>query len=144
VRVGANIDSALRNVLPQIGLDQSSSKYKKATKIGQKAAAKVTAKRADDRINNFVDYVFGPNEPGVYQATPGGRPLPDTPQAVYLRPFGGIEDITEFRAPAPPEATGEGYEKWVLEIIEIGALNSTVRTEEETEIAYFWFESSVA
>jgi hypothetical protein len=143
-RVSNNIDNALRAVIPAIGIQKSSKDYERAAQIGQKAAAKVTSKRSDDKFNNFVDYVFGPPNPGVYQATPGGRPLPDTPQAVYIRPFAGIQDITKFRAPAPPKATGKGYEKWVVELIELGGLNSTKRTEEETEIAYFWLESSVA
>jgi hypothetical protein len=144
VRLSAAIDTALRNVLGPIGIDKSSKDYEKATKIGRKAAVKATSARAGDKIDNFVDYVNGPAEPGVYQPTPGGRPLPDTPQAVYLRPFGGIKDITKFRAPAPPEATGEGYEEFVLEILDLGGRESSVRTEDETEIAYFWLESSVA
>ena len=143
-RVNNEIDNALRAVLGPIGIKQSSKTYEKAAKIGQRAAAKITAKRADDKLNNFVDYVIPPPKPGNYQPTPGGRPLPDTPQAVYLRPFGGIKDISKFRAPEPPKATGKGYEKYVVEILDLGGVNSTERTEDETEIAYFWRESSVA
>ncbi|KAH7303907.1 phosphatidic acid phosphatase type 2/haloperoxidase [Stachybotrys elegans] len=143
-RLNTDIDNSLRAVLPAIGIAQSSSEYAQAAKIGQNAAAKVAAARADDKINNFVDYVVQPAEPGVYQPTPGGRPLPDTPQAVYVRPFGGLKDITKFRGPAPPDATAEGYEPWVTELKDIGGINSTTRTEDETEIAYFWLESSVS
>jgi hypothetical protein len=70
--------------------------------------------------------------------------LPDTPNARFVRPFGGIGDITDFRIPAPPSATAPGYDKWVLEILEVGNLTSEARTADETEIAYFWLESSVA
>lgn len=144
VRLGANIDNALRTVIAEIGIDQSSEEFSKAADIGQKSAEAVTSKRADDGVNHFVDYVHGPEDPGVYQATPGGRPLPDTPQGVGIRPFGGIANIEEYRAPAPPEATVKGYDKWVTEVYDLGGLNSTGRTEDETEIAYFWLESSVA
>ncbi|KAI9151414.1 putative aminotransferase tcpI [Paramyrothecium foliicola] len=143
-RVSNNIDNALRGAIAAIGISQSSRDYQQAAQIGQAAAVKVVTKRSDDNYNKFVDYVFGPANPGVYQPTPGGRPLPDVPQARFLRPFGGIKDITKFRAPAPPKATGKGYEKWVTEVRDLGGLNSTLRTEDETEIAYFWLESSVA
>ncbi|KAL2862601.1 vanadium-dependent haloperoxidase [Aspergillus lucknowensis] len=144
VRLSTEIDNALRTVIPLIGIDPSSHASRRAAAIGQKAAAHVAAKRANDGINAFVDYVFGPEDPGVYQVTPGGRPLPDTPQAARIRPFGGVKDIARFRAPAPPDATGKGYEEWVVEVYEIGAVDSTKRTEDETQIAYFWVESSVA
>ncbi|KAK0392291.1 hypothetical protein NLU13_1787 [Sarocladium strictum] len=142
-RLGNDIDAALRDVLSDIGIAQGSATYRKAARIGRDAAAEVAKKRADDGLNNFVDYVFGPEKPGVYQRTPGGRPLPDQPNAQFLRPFGGLKNIARFRSPAPPKATGKGYEKWVLEVKNIGSLNSTTRTADQTEIAYFWQESSV-
>jgi hypothetical protein len=141
--LATDIDNALRNVLDDIDIPQGSKTYNKATTIGRNAASRVAKKRTDDRLNNFVDYKFGPQKPGVYQSTPGGRPLPDQPGAQFIRPFGGLKDITSFRAPPPPKATGKGYEKWVVEVKEIGGLNSTTRTAEQTEIAYFWLESSV-
>lgn len=142
-RLYNSIDAALRNILPDIGIAQSSREYRQAASIGRRAAATVAEKRAGDRLANFVDYVYGPAEPGVYQQTPGGNALPDTPQAAYLRPFGGIGDISNFRAPPPPNATAEGYEKWVLEVKDVGSLDSKSRTQYDTDTAYFWRESSV-
>jgi hypothetical protein len=143
-RVAAVIDDALRRVIPVIGLSPDEEEYQRSAEIGQNAAARVTAARSDDGTNEFVDYVVQPAEPGVYQPTPGGRALPDTPNARFVRPFGGIGDIEQFRIPAPPSATAPGYDQWVLEILEIGNLTSEARTAEQTEIAYFWLESSVA
>ena len=137
------VDEALRSVLGEIGIDQSSDEYEEAGSIGRSAAEQVAAKRVGDGLAHFVDYTHGPEDPGVYQQTPGGRPLPDTPQAAHLRPFGGIGDITEFRAPPPPDVTEEEYEKWVLEVKELGGLDSTERSEYDTDTAYFWRESSV-
>jgi hypothetical protein len=144
VSLGGTIDNALRRVLADISISTSSKDYDRAVKIGRKAAEKVARARTGDKIDHFVDYKHGPAEPGRYQPTPGGRPLPDTPQARFIRPFGGIKDLTKFRAPEPPEATAEGYEKYVVELIELGGRESTNRTEDETHIAYFWLESSVA
>lgn len=144
VRLSATIDAALKRLLPEIGIDQGSKDWDKAAKIGQKAAEKATRARAGDKIDNFVDYTHGPAEPGRYQPTPGGRPLPDTPQAQFIRPFGGVRDLTKFRAPEPPKATGPGYEEYVVELKDLGGKESTERTDDETHIAYFWLESSVA
>jgi hypothetical protein len=143
VRLNNQVDAALRNVLPAIGISQSSNDYRRLARIGQEAAARVTAARSNDGLNNFVDYAVQSALPGVYQPTPGGRPLPDTPQAQFIRSFGGIEDLTAFRLPAPPSATARGYDRSVDEIILLGGQNSTNRTAEQTEIAYFWQESSV-
>ncbi|KAK4231099.1 phosphatidic acid phosphatase type 2/haloperoxidase [Podospora fimiseda] len=137
------VNAALRAVIPQIGLDPSSKKGKEAVKIGQNAAGGVAYARADDNLVNFVDFSYGPKNPGVYQQTPGGNPLPDTPQARYVRTFADIGDITRWRAPPPPKTNSAEYEKQILYVKEQGSLNSTVRSAHDTESAYFWRESSV-
>lgn len=137
------IDAALRTLLAEIGIDQSSEEYENAASIGREAAARVAQKRAGDGLANSVDYVYGPEDPGVYQQAPGGNPIPDTPQAVYVRPFGGVGDISEFRAPPPPDVSDEEYEQWVVEVKEDGSLNSTTRSDYDTDTAYIWRESSV-
>ncbi|KAK4613799.1 hypothetical protein CLAFUW4_09638 [Fulvia fulva] len=138
----ANIFTFMQNATRDIGISESDKSYGKAAKIGQKAALKVTNARQDDRLNNFVNYIYGPMEPGVYQRTPGGLTAPDTPQARYLRTFGGLGDVTRFRAPAPPAVNSSGYEEILNYVKAKGEQNSTARTALETETAYFWRESS--
>ncbi|KAL2264241.1 hypothetical protein VTK26DRAFT_9017 [Humicola hyalothermophila] len=137
------VDASLRAVIPAIGLDPNSDKGKEAVRTGQKAAEKVAQARAADKLTNFVDYVYGPEDPGVYQQTPGSNPLPDTPQARFLRPFGGLGDISSFRAPPPPDTNSKEYEEDVLYVKDYGSADSTVRTPYDTETAHFWRESSV-
>lgn len=137
------VNAALRSVIPVIGLDPNSTKGKKAVEIGRSAAAKVARARADDKITNFVDFTYGPEEPGVYQHTPGSNPLPDTPQGRFVTPFAGLGDISRFRAPPPPKTDSKEYEEQVLYVKEYGALNSSVRSAYDTDTAYFWRESSV-
>ena len=138
----ATADSKLKAVLAPIGINQSSVDYQRATNIGRKAAVNVTIARSDDGINHFVDYVQQPATPGVYQQTPDGSPIPDTPQARYLRLFGGLGDVTRFRAPPPPSVNSSGYEDILLYVKQQGARNSTFRKSYDTETAYFWRESS--
>ncbi|KAK3382590.1 phosphatidic acid phosphatase type 2/haloperoxidase [Lasiosphaeria ovina] len=136
-------DAALRAVVPAIGLNVTSNDGKEAIKVGQDAAAKVARARAADNIANFVDYVFAPATPGVYQQTPGSNPLPDVPQARFVTPFAALGDITRFRAPPPPKTNSTEYETAVLYVKEYGSLNSTARTAYDTDTAYFWRESSI-
>ncbi len=139
----ASTDKALKNILSSIGLDPTSDSGKAAVQIGQQAARKAIRARADDGINNFVDYVFGPAVPGVYQATPGGSPLPDTPQAQFVTLFAAVGDVTQFDLPPPPDPTTDvNYQSYVLYVKEQGEQNSTVRTTYDTDTAYFWRESS--
>ena len=142
-RLYASIDAALKAVVTPIGINVTSPDGVWAARIGRSAAVYVAYKRTDDKIANSVDYAFGPKNPGVYQATPGGAALPDTPQAVYIRPFGGVLNITRFRAPPPPKTSDARYEAYVQYVKDQGELNSTVRKPFDTDTAYFWRESSI-
>ncbi|KAH6853995.1 phosphatidic acid phosphatase type 2/haloperoxidase [Chaetomium sp. MPI-CAGE-AT-0009] len=137
------VDASLRAIIPAIGLDPNSKKGKEAVQIGQKAAAAVAQARADDKITNFLDFTYGPKEPGVYQQSPGSNPFPDTPQAQFVRPFAALGDITRFRPPPPPPTNSTEYEEELLYVKEQGALNSSVRSDYDTDTAYFWRESSI-
>lgn len=140
----AAVDAALKSVLGSIGLDDKSDSGEAAVKIGRRAAAAILLSRSDDGNNNFLDYVFAPALPGVYQATPGGAPLPDTPQAQFVKLFGGIQNATKFldNVPPPPNITDKNYQDYVLYVKAQGQRNSTVRTAYDTDTAYFWRESS--
>lgn len=142
-RIYNAVDASLRAIIPLIGLDPSSAQGKAAVAVGQGAAAKVAKARADDKIANFVDFHYGPNDPTVYQATPGGNPYPDTPQARYVTPFAGLGDISRFKPPPPLSISSKDYEAELLYVKAQGALNSTVRTPYDTDTAYFWREVSV-
>lgn len=132
----------MANITARIGINHTDAEYHRAAVIGQEAALRATTARQDDLLNNFVQYVYGPAEPGVYQRTPGGLNAPDTPQARYLRTFGGIGDITKFRAPPPPAINSSEYEE-ILNYVKVqGDQNSTVRSAYDTETALFWRESS--
>lgn len=141
-RLYATVDSKLKAVLPSIGLDSTSATALQAVKIGRQAARRAIAARADDGILNFVDYAQQPGYPGVYEATPGGQPIPDVPQAQFIRPFGGLGDIRRFRAPPPPNVNSSEYEATLIQVKEQGLRTSTVRTPYDTETAYYWRESS--
>jgi len=141
-RLYATVNSKLKAILPAIGINATSNAGLAATEIGRLAAQKVIIARADDGINNFVDFTPLPAEPGLYQQTPGGQPIPDTPQARVIRLFGGVGNVKQFRAPPPPNVNSTEYEAYVVQVKTQGERNSTVRAALDTETAYFWRESS--
>jgi hypothetical protein len=132
-RLLATVNSKLKAVLEPIGLNTSSPDAISARDIGRKAAGTVVAARSDDGFNWFVDYEPKPAAPGVYQPTPGGSPIPDTPQAQFIRLFAALGDVTRFLAPPPPEVASAEYEAYLDQVKADGARNSTTRTPEETE-----------
>jgi hypothetical protein len=97
-RLCTTINSKLNTVIGPIGLDSISASGKNALSIGRESARKVAVARADDGINYFIDYTKQAALPGVYQATPGGYPIPGKPQARHVRLFGGVGDVTRFTA----------------------------------------------
>lgn len=68
-RLYATVNSKLKAILPAIGLDANTKEGRRAIRIGRNSARDAVIARADDGINNFVDYTQQPAYPGVYQAT---------------------------------------------------------------------------
>ena len=59
-----------------------------------------------------------------------------------MRPF-LLEGASQFRAEPPPALDSHQYAKDLNETEAYGALNSTVRTQEQKDIAYFWVGNSI-
>jgi hypothetical protein len=141
-RLYATIDQKFSAIAKEIGIDLKSDDGLKARAIGEHASLTVTVARANDGIHHYVAYEQLPEEPGLYQGRPGGPAIPDTPQAQYLRPFGGIGDIAKYRAPPPPAIGSPEYENFVIQVYEQGGNESTHRSDYDTETAWYWLESS--
>jgi hypothetical protein len=120
--------------------------------LGRQAAQAVLQARAGDHITDQVDYKPG-SEPGMWQPTPGDGIAPNLdPRGPDLLPaFGpGWGKVTpfvlmsgdQFRPGPPPALSSETYARDFAEMKEMGAANSTLRTQEQTEIALFWWETA--
>jgi hypothetical protein len=111
--------------------------------IGQQAAAAILALRAADGSDTTFldfDYVQGPN-PGDFQFIPGA-PFAAAPEWGDVTPF-VLNSSSDYRPKAPYALTSKKYAADFNEVKSLGALDSTTRTAEQTEIALFWWESSV-
>ena len=108
------------------------------TALGRFVAGRVLAQRRNDGSATVVPYTPRPG-PGNWQPTPPGFLPPIHPNWPQVTPF-ALASGTQFRAPAPPALTSAEYTRNFNEVKALGALNSTVRTADETEIARFWLD----
>jgi hypothetical protein len=131
------IEAALRASLAAIPDGEAKST---GVEIGRKAAAALLAARKDDGSATTVEYRPG-TKPGDYRPTP-----PDFTPA-WMTHWGRVKPFVlgssaQLR-PEPPPAVGSAQATRDLEEIRaIGAKESSTRTDEQGEIARFWYEAS--
>ena len=122
------------------------SEFDPGVVYGRAAAAAVLAARAGDgsAVAQFPYTAPGAGSPGVWV------PLSAAANAQALLPGWGsvtpfvLRSGSQFQPDAPPARDSEQYAKDYNEIKVIGAVNSPVRTPEQTQIAEFWLASPTA
>jgi hypothetical protein len=115
--------------------------------LGQAAADAIVAARTDDGANDppLVDMTPRGGPPGEYQFTPG-TPFAFAPRWGEVTPF-ALRDSTQFASGPPYRLTSRRYADDFNEVKRLGGggpgdPTPSARTEEQTEIALFWVESS--
>jgi hypothetical protein len=83
-----------------------------------------------------TDPFVGGTDPGEWRLTPGVAAGANTYMAVTA-PFAMLRP-SQFRPPAPPPLSSTRYYREYEEVRLLGSLNSTHRTEEQTDLARFW------
>jgi hypothetical protein len=112
--------------------------------VGQASAADIEALRANDgRDAPTPVFGAGPVQPGVWVwAPPPSLQIAQTPWLAFMQPF-MLDSTSQFRAPPPPALTSALYTRDFNEIKAYGSATSTVRTPDETAIAYFWNANAI-
>jgi hypothetical protein len=121
--------------------------------IGQAAAAAILARRSADHATTLVTYLPG-TRPGDWQPTPNPSPANPAAPADHLSavlpgwgqvtPF-ALHRSRQFEPDAgPPALTSRRYARDYNEVKTIGDQHSSMRTDEQSAIARFWFEGSPA
>ena len=108
--------------------------------VGQSVASAIVAMRANDGSTSFVDYVPG-TAAGDWQPTAPAYAPAELPQWATLKPFAMTSD-SQFRPPAPPALDSQEYATDINQTLDLGAVKSTTRTADETQIALFWNDKS--
>jgi hypothetical protein len=110
--------------------------------LGEAAANDIIAFRNGDGLNAATPSYgqVGPILPGQWQLQP--NQAVQTPWLATMRRF-LLDQPSQFRAAPPPALTSRRYATDLNETKAYGALNSAVRTPEQTAIAYFWVGNSI-
>ena len=109
--------------------------------VGEDAAAAMLALRASDGFDNVVLYECSSNPPpaGEFEPNGGCGTQPVDAKVAQITPF-TFSDPSQFRPDGPNPLTSSAYTEDFIETRDYGRSNSTVRTSEQTDIAYFWSE----
>jgi len=107
--------------------------------VGEAAAQALINARASDGL--LVNFPYTPPVgPGFYQRTPPAFAPPITPWLGQMQPF-TMTAAAQFFPDEGPDALDS--QEWIddyNQVKTLGALNSTVRTPQQTEIGLFWTE----
>ena len=107
--------------------------------VGENAAQALITVRANDGLLANVSYT-PPVGPGFWLPTPPAFAAPITPWLGQMMPF-TMSGAAQFFPDEGPDALDS--QQWIddyNQVMTLGALNSTVRTPQQTEIGLFWTE----
>jgi membrane-associated phospholipid phosphatase len=108
--------------------------------VGQASAAANISRRQGDGFEQATQPVYVPRSgPGEYQFTPPFN-FAAQPGWGRVRPF--IIDLDDHALEGPRRLSSARYATDFAYVKAIGAIDSTIRTPEQSEIAQFWYEDS--
>jgi hypothetical protein len=113
--------------------------------IGQASANDIIALRAGDGRDAPVStpYGQGPLTAGVWIfAPPPSAQSAQTPWVAFVKPF-TLESPSQFRPGPPLDLDSHKYATQLAELQAYGSAVSTVRTEDQTNIAQFWNANAI-
>ena len=116
-------------------------------RVGQQASAALLALRANDGFANVVLYECSMVPPPIGEFTPdSGCPTGPTSAQPVDAKVGGITPFTlkradVFRPDGPDPLESRRYARDFAETRDYGRVDSTVRSAEQTDVAWFWAEN---
>jgi hypothetical protein len=135
-RQARQLDAALDESLEKIADDRGKQE---GIEFGQSIGESILAWRERD-LGTRSNYA--PREElGRWQPTLPGYQRPLLPGWAVVRLF-TLRDVTTLRPAGPPALTGPEYAAAYLEVKSLGGVDSRLRTQEQTEIAYFWADGA--
>jgi hypothetical protein len=136
---GQETDLDLAYVASLAGIPEGQSKDD-GVDAGEAVAAGILELPTDEGLNNTVPYVQPPPGPGVYEPTANATPVgTKLPLVVPL----ALETASQFRPHGPSRLSSREYAADLEQVKELGRLDSTVRTEEQTQTALFWTDHDI-
>ncbi|WP_218136202.1 vanadium-dependent haloperoxidase [Nonomuraea jiangxiensis] len=138
----AELDAAFAATLARIPASPSKDR---GVAAGAEEATALLAERAGDGLDPASvspPYPVPQAAPGVWQPTPPAFGPATQAGTRYARPF-LLGRADRFRPEPPPALGSPKYRADLEEVRDYGALNSSQRTQAQTDIAQFWLGSSL-
>lgn len=129
------IDTALQNAL--VGIPDTGNAEKNGVQYGKYVAKEYLKLRNHDHASSGQGHYHSQNKPGHWQPTDPAHKKPIGPKWGEVDPF-VLTSADQFAPPPPPALDSSEYTMSYLQVKSLGALNSTTRTADQTEIAIFW------
>jgi hypothetical protein len=130
-----SLDATYAKYLADRGLSSSDP----GVGVGVKAAAGIIALRAGDKsfpTTNQPPFVGG-TDLGEWRPTPPGNAAMAFPWLATVRPF-TMRRPAQFRVMPPPALDSVQYTRAYNEVKNLGSLNGSSRTDDQTDLAHFW------
>jgi PAP2 superfamily len=112
--------------------------------VGEIAATAILALRVNDGLSNVVLYQCSSNPPpaGEFEPDGGCGTQPVGVNVGQITPF-TFRNPSRFRPDGPNPLTSNAYTEDFIETRDYGRFDSTFRSPEQTDIAYFWQAADV-
>ncbi|WP_433132090.1 carbohydrate binding domain-containing protein [Micromonospora sp. CA-240977] len=141
-RHGRSFTGALGDAVARRPSGVNDAEEARGEAVGAAAAAANLQARANDGFDNTTEYPVQEQVPGAWRPTNGKAAI--SPNWGLVTPF-ALTSGRQFRPGLPAGATGyadlltkQEYRDQVQEIRDIGGRTSSLRTPEQTQIAFFW------
>ncbi|SCF13470.1 carbohydrate binding domain-containing protein [Micromonospora saelicesensis] len=141
-RHGRSFTDALTRAVERRPSGVNDAEEARGDTVGAAAAAANLQARANDGSDNNTAYPVQENVPGAWRPTNGKAAV--SPNWGLVTPF-ALTSGQQFRPGLPADATGyadllgkQEYRTQVQEIRDYGGRTSSLRTPEQTQIAFFW------
>jgi hypothetical protein len=119
---------------------RDNARKRRGLEWGESVADQILLWSSKDRSNKMVTPPGG-SGPGVWQPTPPGNLPYLLPQWGFVTPF-AIPTSSFFRPSGPPALNSARWASDYNEVKTLGAVNSSRRTADQTEIALFWADGA--
>ena len=134
---GTTLDARYTAAISALG---SASGVSAGISLGQQAASNIVQTRSTDGASATRTYT-PVNEIGYWETTAPSYSSAALPQWPDVRPW-AMFDGEQFRPDGPPLMTDGEYTGDFNQVKEYGAIDSTARSAEQTEIAQFWADGA--
>lgn len=113
------------------------NRVQQGIRVGQIVAERMLAARASDGWNVTPPAYVLPATPGNWQPTPPANSAATFTHYPSVLPF-AITSPGQFTPNPPPSLTSAQYAADLNEVKELGAVNSAIRTDDQTQVARLW------